>query len=295
MYDDSGNGALQFTSASITALNNGSWAPSVGGMDLTPAPANNGFQVTVGGLVAYAAFRDFAFSVSTGGFLPLDASGHFDSTQTLTGTSGSADYNAGAFGSGNITVELSGGNQATTQGTLTNPGDGSFHVTVPIQFTLNNDNPPASLTFQGTIAADAHLPVLTLGAGTRDFATNFTTGGPAVNITDPNATVTSTGSQTLTSVSIRLANNLDGANELLTVDLSGTPGLTSTWTMNPDGSATLTITGSASVSDYQNVIRTVQYSNSSATPDHTDRVFQWTATDDQGNTSFTSFSTVSIQ
>jgi hypothetical protein len=294
LFDDSGNGAIQFLGASVVAGISGNWKPSVGGADLTPAPANYGGQVLDS---AYAATRDFAFTISTNGFLPLDSNGNFDPTQQqLDPTGGSVDYNAGLLGHGNVSITAIGPNQATTQGTLTNNGGTSFHLVVPIMFSLDSSSPPAHFKYAGSIVADANLPVLTLGNGTRDFSTTFTTGGPAVNIADTNnATIFGTASQTLTSLSITLTNYIDGLNEFLSVDLSGTPNLAANWMDNGNGTATLTISGTDSVADYTAAIRGVQYNNTSATPDPTTRMFQWTATDDQGNTGDTSFSTVSIQ
>jgi surface-anchored protein len=135
-------------------------------------------------------------------------------------------------------------------------------------------------------------PVVNLSGnpGSNDYATIFNTGGPAVNLTAPNATITSAGSQTLTSLVVTLTNNNDGVNEMLSAN-AGSSGLSVVW--DPT-SATLTITGSASLATYQSVLQTITYSNSSATPDSADRIIQFMATDDQGVPSFISTTTLSI-
>jgi surface-anchored protein len=136
-------------------------------------------------------------------------------------------------------------------------------------------------------------PVVNLSGnpGSNDYATIFHTGGPAVNLAAPNATITSNGSQTLTSLVVTLTNNPDGLNEMLSADV-GSSGLSVVWDPN---SATLTISGSASLATYQSVLQTITYSNTSATPDPSDRIIQFVATDDQGVPSFISTTTVSIQ
>jgi surface-anchored protein len=173
---------------------------------------------------------------------------------------------------------------------------GTYDVTFDVTAFLNGHGLPihsGDVTLE--FGVETQPPAVNLGgtAGAHNFATTFTAGGPAVHLTDPNATLTSAGSQNLTSLAVTLFNNNDGANELLNVEL-GASGLTATWTSNPDGSATLLVTGTASLATYESVLRTLTYSNSSANPDTADRYVGFVATDDLGHTSAPSYSVVSF-
>jgi hypothetical protein len=313
-YDDgalSGTPSLQFLggSSALYALN--ATDPTTGdelqlepapGGDPGTAPANFAAEATVfGGLThVKTAARDLAITMDTPDPLPLDSYGNFASTQTISAIGGSADYNVTGYGATSGTFPVTGQwmNMSSTQGTLTDLGGGSFHITVPVTYIVNRTiaGQPVTITVQGTLVADAQLPALTLNPPDRDITVPFTHGGPAVNLTGPDATITSTGEQTLSQLQVTLLNNLDQDSEALTADLSGTVGLSQTFTHNADGTATLTITGTASLATYQDVLRTIQYANSSPTPDTSDpyRYIVFQATDDLGNQSFFSYSYVYI-
>jgi hypothetical protein len=276
-YDDgvySGTPSIQFLgyASSLVAANSGNWQPLPGGGSGS-APANYGAQASPLFTTAKAAIRGLTVTADSNP-IPLNAAGNFVSTaETLSTTAGTADYNVSGLISASGTTSVAGQsrmNMSSTQGTLTNMGGGSFHITVPIQFVIDEtvSGQSVHVVIQGTIVADAHLPVLTVGGSSgRDFFTNFAIGGPAVSATASDATITSTGSQSLSYLAITLINNADGTNELLSVNL-GASGLSQYW---DPSNATLYVYGSApaSLATIQTVLRTLQYSNSSSSPDLT--------------------------
>ncbi|MEM6471421.1 MAG: LamG-like jellyroll fold domain-containing protein, partial [Planctomycetota bacterium] len=101
-----------------------------------------------------------------------------------------------------------------------------------------------------------------------DVTTTFTEGGPAVNVTDSDATVLDVDSSNLSSLTVSITNQFDGTDETLTFDVTGT----SIVGNYDSGTGILTLSGSDSVANYEQVLRTVQYNNASGNPDNTDRV-----------------------
>lgn len=120
----------------------------------------------------------------------------------------------------------------------------------PPQLDLNGDN-DAGLNFQATFAEDQ----------------------PPVSIVDADLTASDEGS--LVSATVTISNLMNGAAESLSVTV-GTSGLTSAY--NP-ALGRLTLTGTATASVYQTVLRTLQYRNSSDAPELTDRIITATVND----------------
>ena len=127
-------------------------------------------------------------------------------------------------------------------------------------------------------------PVIDLDADDSSGATgaNFQTvfvdaqvGGP-VNITDTDVTITDVDSTTLTSAWIVLTNQQDGTNKETLSASAGTTGLTVTWTA---ANSTLTITGNATLADYESVFASATYFNSQNNPNTTDRNIKFVAYD----------------
>jgi hypothetical protein len=108
-----------------------------------------------------------------------------------------------------------------------------------------------------------------------NFATTFVAGGGAVALTDPAASITSNPpSQDLTALLVTLTNRPDSAAESLAADV-GASGLTASYDAD---TGVLTIAGSASLSTYQDVLRTITYNDTADAPDPTDRVIQFVLT-----------------
>ncbi|MEM9881449.1 MAG: malectin domain-containing carbohydrate-binding protein [Planctomycetota bacterium] len=127
----------------------------------------------------------------------------------------------------------------------------------------------------GPATPDPEAPVIDLngGAAGTGSAAGFVAEDGPVPIVGPDATIVDPDSATLASLTVTLTNPLDGASETLAADTTGT-GITASY-----ANGTLTLTGVASVADYQAVLRTVTYDNAAADPDLTPRSVSFVAND----------------
>ena len=117
-------------------------------------------------------------------------------------------------------------------------------------------------TLSNYIATSLHTaPTVETGdSASPNFSGSYTTGGTAAPVTASDAAITSTDSPTLTSMTVSIENPLDGSGETLSATTTGT-GLTQSYA---DG--TLSITGVADIATYENVLHSVTYSDSAASP-----------------------------
>jgi hypothetical protein len=269
-----------------TANTNGNWQPLPGGATGSAA-ADYGAKVSIPILPPFVfanaliAARNLSATLDSSA-LPLSGTGAtktFPSTQNFNVVTGDADYSAGTLGSGTQSlVGNSAVNQATTPGSFTDNGDGTYQLTSPIDVTINDtvSGQPAVYTIKGTINATAVLPVVDLNGAAIGFDTSFTSGGtPAVAIA-PAATITRNPSANLEGMTVTLASPPDGASESLAVDLTGT-GLTTTGYDSTTG--TLKITGSGTLATYQSVLQKVSYSDTKYGPTNGTRTLTVTVDD----------------
>ncbi len=136
-------------------------------------------------------------------------------------------------------------------------------------------------------------PVLDLdasGAGT-GFTTSFTENGGPVNITDTDVSVTDVEDANMASATITLTNRPDGALESLTVNGALPAGITAGVYNSTTG--VLTLTGSASLADYQTALEQIQYANTDVAPDETARTITVVVNDGTENSN-TATSTISV-
>ncbi len=138
-----------------------------------------------------------------------------------------------------------------------------------ISFVANdggNSSAPANKTVTVTPVNDA--PVVTTTGGTTAFTE---AGGPVV--VDGGVTVTDVDNANLASATVTITNVLDAGSEQLAATACG--GLT----VGGSGTATLNISGSATLAAYQTCLRSVTYDNSDQDPDTTNRVISFVAND----------------
>ncbi|QDV46218.1 hypothetical protein Enr13x_61270 [Stieleria neptunia] len=131
-----------------------------------------------------------------------------------------------------------------------------------------------------SVAAVNNAPSLDLdgddssGATGTAFNANFIEGGGAVLVADAaDATLADLDSPNLSSLTATITNALDGAAETLSADTSGTS-ITASF-----AGGTLTLSGVDSVANYQQVLRTIRYNNTSLAPDPTTRTISFVAND----------------
>ncbi|HEY6563357.1 MAG TPA: cadherin domain-containing protein, partial [Pirellulaceae bacterium] len=129
------------------------------------------------------------------------------------------------------------------------------------------------------LAATDFSPLLDLDADNSsgqigaDYATTYIEGAAAVLIADSDAIVSDPNSGFLSSLVVTITNLLDGVSEFLTADT------TSTLISASFVGGVLTLNGVDSEANYQQVLRTVRYGNSSGNPNTATRVVTFQASD----------------
>ncbi|PAY20765.1 hypothetical protein CKO51_04555 [Rhodopirellula sp. SM50] len=119
------------------------------------------------------------------------------------------------------------------------------------------------------------------------FNAAFVEGGGPVRIADAtDAVITDVDNSTLTSLTVTITNLADGTDESLTAVTGGT-NIAASY-----AGGTLTLSGTDSIANYQQVLRTIRYNNVSATPTTTPRALNLNVYDGTGVTSI--MTTVSV-
>ena len=113
-----------------------------------------------------------------------------------------------------------------------------------------------------------------------DYTATFTEGGPATPIADVDVSITDPDSSTLASATVTLGINRQ-AGDLLSINGTLPAGITAS-SYDPS-TGILTLTGSATLADYQAALRQVVFSNSSSTPFTGDRILEVTVNDGTAN------------
>jgi hypothetical protein len=168
---------------------------------------------------------------------------------TLTVTATSSDQTL--VPDGNITLGGTGANRTINLLPGTNQTGGPATITV----TVSDGTTTTQTTFDVTVSAVNDLSIVTTDATTLVYG-----GSSSVDI-DSTLTVTDIDSSTLVSAEVQLANGfVQGEDTLVFVDQLG---ITGTF----DGvTGTLTLTGSATVADYETALRSVKYQNINSSP-----------------------------
>ncbi|MGE0642509.1 MAG: tandem-95 repeat protein [Nitrospira sp.] len=180
-------------------------------------------------------------------------------TLTLSGTASVADYQT-----------------ALRSITFYNGSDTPSPLTRTVEWIVTDGSDPSAAVYRDiTVTAQNDAPVLDLdadnssGATGADYQVTFTENGGAVSIVDAaDALLIDVDGGNLMGLTVTLSNPLDGASEVLTANTSGT----SIVAVYNSGTGVLTLSGSDSIANYQQVLRTIQYSNSSEAPNLTSRV-----------------------
>lgn len=137
------------------------------------------------------------------------------------------------------------------------------------RFVLGDGDGGTSIDYDTTITIALNdPPVVTTNGG----VTAFTENGPAV-IVDGALTVTDTNDTDLESATVTITNLLDAGVETLSATTGGTA-ITATYT-----APTLTLTGTDTVANYQTVLRSVTYNNTSQNPNEAARIIRFVAND----------------
>ncbi|QQR73648.1 MAG: tandem-95 repeat protein [Holophagales bacterium] len=201
---------------------------------------------------------------------------------------------------GNALAAIAAASQGTLQGgSVTIGTNGHFVYTPPAGFTGpdsftytlqstagdptadTSGTPLAPVAATATVVVERIAPSLTPGG-----PVTFTEDGPPV-VAAATLVVSAPDSPTLSSATVTITNLLDSGAETLAAT-TGATAITASYV-----APTLTLSGSDTVANYQQVLRTVTYSNSSQTPSSTTRSLDWIASDPFGPGS-ASTSTVNV-
>ena len=214
-------------------------------------------------------------SLSVSGQLPAGITAAYD-TQTgvlnLTGTATLEQYET-AIG------------QVVYNNLSQNPNTTTRTIQVFVSDGELNSNTATSSINVVAVNDPPFLDVDTTTTGT-DYATIFTSGGTGTAVVNVgNTSVLDPDNTNIASATVTLVNPLDGANERLSA--SGLPvGVTANYNTS---TGVLSITGSATLPDYETLLGRVIYNNQDPDPDVSDRTVQFVLNDgtDSGNTATT--------
>ena len=153
-----------------------------------------------------------------------------------------------------------------------------------VQYQTTNDNPSGkTVEFKGNdgdldsaaafktinITGQNDGPTINTTASTHNY-----TEGQGAQPVDPGLTLTDPENDQISGASVQITSNFNSAeDDLVFVNQNGISGSYN------DGDGKLTLTGTASVADYQTALRSVAYQNTSDDPDNTTRTVSFQATD----------------
>ncbi|WP_166294186.1 Ig-like domain-containing protein [Bradyrhizobium sp. 2S1] len=160
-------------------------------------------------------------------------------------------------------------------------GNGTLSwATATVQFAGSND--------AAVLDLDANNSSGVSGSG---YQATFTENGVPISIADIDATIADVDNTTMQSATIRLTNAQ--ASDILAINGSLPSGITVAINTSVSGQITVTLTGSASLSAYQNAIKQVVFSNSSDNPSTVDRTITVVVNDGSANSN-TATSTIHV-
>jgi hypothetical protein len=186
---------------------------------------------------------------------------NFSSGSTITGVTDGAN--------GKVILNMDGTITYTPNSDFNGVDSFTYTVTTPIgstetatvNVTVNPVNDSSILDLDGDDSS---------GKSGLDYLTGFVEGADPVAIAHSDAVITDVDDTNIESATITLTNRPDGLIESLSVSGTLPTGITAS-TYDPS-TGQITLTGSASLADYQSAIAQVVYNNTSANPNTTDRL-----------------------
>ena len=168
-------------------------------------------------------------------------------------------------------------------GGLSQAGTSTLDEAVSLAFKFDSIGAGESVTFRYRyVFGETQAPVLDLdpdgstGATATNANVSYTENDGAILIVDSNATIFDGDSTSLTGLTVLITNDLDGATESLSANTSGTSITASAYNSS---TGVLALTGTNSVANYRQVLRSLSYTNTSETPDTETREIQFATTD----------------
>ena len=189
-----------------------------------------------------------------------------------------------------------------SNGRVTLNKDGSFNYTPNENFNGNDSftyrtsdgqaqSQPATVNITVNPANDPPAIDLNGGRDGAGYRATFTEGnGPAIIVDEEDLAVTDVDNENLASATATLTNRPDGNAESLSVNTDGTQ-ITANYNQQ---TGQLRLTGPATKAEFQRVLRTVRYNNTSNNPNPEDRRVEFVVNDGTDDSNV-AVSTVSIQ
>ncbi len=277
-----------------------------GGSDTATITVNIGdVNDNAPGLVANDGIQ-LSDSLDEGGFIPLTLS-MLEASDVDTGDSGTLFQIDTLPGHG--VLKLSGVTLAPTDtfsvqdiidGNVTYHHDDSENFSDDFDFTLTDGtNVGSSYTFNiGINEVNDETPTLDLDqndsntAGT-GYNASFTEDGGYIAITDADVEILDDDNGNIQSVTIQITNPQDGGAESLSMTAGGLSNI-GAWSLAlTPGTHSITISGTATLAQYESLLQKVLYNNTSQNPDTTDRTIEITVNDGV-NDSNVAVSTVTV-
>ncbi|MDP1774276.1 MAG: DUF4347 domain-containing protein [Methylobacter sp.] len=308
-YLDSSSSGTNFGSSGVLTMYAFlSTQQSLISFDLSSIPAGS---IVTGASVTFTASSALALLPSVDMYKMLSPWAENTSTWNTLGSgvsidnieaSNTADANWGAvIGLGGTATFASASVASTVQSWINNPASNNGWLltagVTSVQFYSSEEatiayRPQLSVTYTAPTPPSMDLDANdSSGAAGNNYTTSFTEGGSAINIADTDATVTAGSnsiSPNLTGMTVTISNLLDGSAESLAATTTGTS-ITASY-----NAGVLTLSGSDTAANYQTVLRTVTYNNTSNAPSTTSRVIDVVATDPYGGNSSTASTTITL-
>lgn len=230
-----------------------------------PPSFTKGVDQTVNEDAVPQSVPGWATAISAG---PADEAG-----QTLTFVI-TANTNAGLFSAGPAVSST-----GTLTYTLVANANGTAAITLKLTDSGGGTNESGTQTFNINVTAVNDAPVVDLNGATGgiDVAATFTEDTPGGIVIAGATDVTDVDNLNLVSATITLTNRPDGNTvESLSVDITGTSIVAAAYVQ---ATGVLALSGSDTKANYQQVLRTVKYNNTSQNPDTTNRTVNFKAND----------------
>lgn len=163
--------------------------------------------------------------------------------------------------------------------TYRNLAANSTSATRSIEFAVN-DGTGNSLPKIIAVLFQNVAPVIDLNGS--DAGVNFSTSGvmnTAIGIVDTDLTISDADGTAITAVYVVISNPIDGNTEQLLIDTTGTP-ITASYDAEEGA---LSLLGTASAGEYQQVLRTLRYRNQAIVPNATARKIVFVVSDGTSN------------
>ena len=220
--------------------------------------------------VTLAATNGVLTLLGTTGLTFTVGTGTGDATMTFMGTM--ADINVALNGM-RFLPPLNFTSPPSASVTITTRDQGATGLGVPLSDTDTVNIAVNAVDDAPTLDLDADD---SSGATGADYQRSYTEqGGPRLIIDSTDAVLADTDSADLASLTVTITNLLDGAAESLSADTTGTL-ITASYNT---ATGVLTLNGADTIANYQQVLRTVRYDNTSETPNTTARVITFVASD----------------